>query len=308
MEITADDIVIVNGTQQGLDLVARTLLTAGDRVAMEDPGYRLARWLFESLELRISSVPVDQNGLVVEALPRLARLVYVTPSHQYPLGVSMSFERRRALLEWAERNHAAIIEDDYDSEFRFRERPIEPLQSLDANGRVIYIGSFSKTMLPTIRLGFVVTPRSLRSAVLRVKEVTDWHTAMPLQAAMAQFIDKGEFSRHVRKMRDVYRVRREMVIDILTRRFSDHLEIVPSIAGLHVAALARTASAAEIGAVVREASEAGVEVQDLSTFSAVSSRSIGIVLGYGAIPTANIKEGLRRLLVCFRATRAGRLQ
>ena len=158
----------------------------------------------------------------------------------------MSFERRRALLEWADRHYAAIVEDDYDSEFRFRARPIEPLRTLDASGRVIYIGSFSKTMLPTIRLGFVVTPRSLRPAMLRAKEVADWHTPIPLQAALAQFIDKGGFSRHVRKMRENYRVRREMVIESLTSQFSDHLEVVPSIAGLHVTALARTASAEEI--------------------------------------------------------------
>jgi GntR family transcriptional regulator/MocR family aminotransferase len=126
MEVTAEDVTIVNGTQQGLDVVARTLLASGDRVAVEDPGYRMVRWLFESMGTRIHYVPVDHNGLVVDALPRRAQLVYVTPSHQYGLGVSMSFERRRALLDWAERNHAAIIEDDYDSEFRFRERPIEP--------------------------------------------------------------------------------------------------------------------------------------------------------------------------------------
>src|SRR5215831_6898915 len=277
MEITAEDVTIVNGTQQALDVVARTLLAPGDRAAMEDPGYRLVRWLLASLGVRIHGVPVDKNGLVVDALPRRARLVYVTPSHQYPLGVSMSFERRRALLEWAERNHAAIIEDDYDSEFRFRERPIEPLQTLDASGRVIYIGSFSKTMLPAIRLGFVVTPRSLRTAVHRAKEVSDWHTPMPLQVALAQFIEQGEFSRHVRKMREVYRARREIVIEVLTKQFGDYLEVVPSIAGLHVAALARSASAGEIRAVVQEASEAGVEVQELSTFAVAPSRQAGIV-------------------------------
>jgi GntR family transcriptional regulator / MocR family aminotransferase len=302
MEITAKDVMIVNGTQQGLDVVARTLFSSGDRVAVEDPGYSLVRWLLESLGIRISSVPVDQNGLVVDALPRSARLVYVTPSHQYPLGVSMSFERRRALLEWAERNHAAVIEDDYDSEFRFRARPIEPLRTLDASGRVIYIGSFSKTMLPTIRLGFVVTPQSLRPAMLRAKEVADWHTPMPLQVALAEFIDKGGFSRHVRKMREIYRVRREIVIEMLTRQFSDHLEVVPSIAGLHVAALARTASAEEIRSVVQKASQVGVEVQNLSTFTVAPSGPLGIMLGYGAIPTANIKEGLFRLLGCFRST------
>jgi GntR family transcriptional regulator/MocR family aminotransferase len=304
MEITAEDATIVNGAQQGLDVVARTLLAPGDRVALEDPGYRLVRWLFESMGTRIRYVPVDQNGLVVDALPRRAQLVYVTPSHQYGLGVSMSFERRRALLQWAERNNAAIIEDDYDSEFRFRDRPIEPLQTLDANGRVIYIGSFSKTMLPTIRLGFIVTPTSLRAAVHRAKQVTDWHTPMPLQVALAQFIESGEFSRHVRKMREVYRARRELVIETVTRQFGDYLEVVPSIAGLHITALARKLSAEKIKVIVEKASQAGVEVQELATLSVGPSSRAGIMLGYGAISTADIGEGLRRLRSCFSPRRA----
>ncbi len=305
MEITAEDITIVNGTQQGLDVVARTLLAPGDRVAVEDPGYRMVRWLFESMGTRIRSVPVDENGLVVDALPRRAQFVYVTPSHQYPLGVSMSFERRRALLQWAERNHAAIIEDDYDSEFRFRDRPSEPLQTLDASGRVIYIGSFSKTMLPAIRLGFVVAPPSLRAAVHRAKEVTDWHTPLPLQVALAQFIESGAFSGHVRKMREVYRARREMVIESLTRQFGDCLEVVPSIAGLHIAALARKATAEEIKAIVEKASQLGVAVQELSALTVGPSGRPGIMLGYGAIPTANISEGLRRLRSCFKPRHNG---
>lgn len=304
MEITAEDVTIVNGAQQGLDIVARTLLAPGDCVALEDPGYRMVRWLFESMGTRIRYVPVDQNGLVVDALPRRAQLVYVTPSHQYGLGVSMSFERRRALLLWAERNHAAIIEDDYDSEFRFRERPIEPLQTLDGSGRVIYIGSFSKTMVPTIRLGFIVTPPSLRASVHRAKQVTDWHTPMPLQVALAQFIESGEFSRHVRKMREVYRARREIVIETLTRQFGDYLEVVPSIAGLHITALARKASAEEIKVIAEKASEAGVEFQELSAITVAPSGRAGIMLGYGAIPTTNIREGLRRLRGCFSPHRA----
>jgi len=305
MEISADDITIVNGTQQGLDIVGRTMLAPRDRVALEDPGYPLVRRLFESLGARISSVPVDQSGLVVDALPRRARLVYVTPSHQYPLGVSMSLHRRRGLLEWAERNNAAIVEDDYDSEFRFRDRPIEPLQTLDGSGRVIYLGSFSKTMLPTIRLGFLVAPTSLRSAVHRAKQLTDWHTAIPLQVALTEFIETGEFSRHVRKMREVYRVRREMIIEVLTQQFGDYLEVVPSIAGLHVSALARTASAEQITAVVEKASEADVAIQDLRTFTIARMARAGIVLGYGAIPSTQIQEGLRRLRSCFVAVHRG---
>ncbi|HEV8486794.1 MAG TPA: PLP-dependent aminotransferase family protein [Blastocatellia bacterium] len=299
VEASADDVTIVSGTQQALDVVARTLLEPGDEVAVEDPGYQPIRWLLESLGVRVSGVPVDQCGLIVEALPRHARLVYVTPSHQYPLGVSMALARRRALLAWAEQNHAAIVEDDYDSEFRFEARPIEPLKTIDNSGRVIYVGSFSKTMLPTLRLGFLVTPPSLRAAVQRAKQVTDWHTSLPLQMALACFIDDGGFARHVRKMRNIYRVRHDMVTHGLSNEFADHLQTVPSTVGLHVAALARTASVDEIDTVVRRASEAGVEVQTLSRFAVHAPAKPGLVLGYGAIPAAKIEEGLRRLRLCL---------
>jgi GntR family transcriptional regulator/MocR family aminotransferase len=154
-------------------------------------------------------------------------------------------------------------------------------------------------MLPTIRLGFIVTPASLRAAIHRAKQVTDWHTPMPLQVALAQFIESGEFARHVRKMREVYRARREVVIETLTREFADYLEVVPSNAGLHITALSRTASAEEIQSTVEKASEAGVEVQQLAPLTVAPSGRAGILLGYGAIPTANIGKGLRRLRSCF---------
>jgi GntR family transcriptional regulator/MocR family aminotransferase len=299
VEASADDVTITCGSQQALDVVARVLLGPGDRVAVEDPGYPPPRRLFESLGARIAGVPVDSHGLVVEALPRHTRLVYVTPSHQYPLGVSMSLPRRLALLAWAERHNAAIIEDDYDSEFRFGERPIEPLQTLDTAGRVVYVGSFSKTLLPTLRLGFLVTPPSLRAAVHKAKYVTDWHTSMLVQAALARFIDDGGFARHIRKMGSVYRLRHAMVMHGLTHELADYLEVIPSAAGLHVTALARTASADRIATVIRRASEAGVEVQELSRFAVNPPGRPGLVMGYGAIPTARVEEGLRRLRSCF---------
>jgi GntR family transcriptional regulator/MocR family aminotransferase len=277
----------------------RALLAPGDRVAVEDPGYRPARWLFASLDIRVTGVPVDAHGLVVDALPGRARLVYVTPSHQYPLGVSMGLARRRALLAWAERNGAAIVEDDYDSEFRFGGRPIEPLQTLDTTGRVVYIGSFSKTMLPTLRLGFVVTPPSLRAAVHKAKQVTDWHTSTPVQTALARFIDDGGFARHIRKMSGVYRARHDRVTNVLSRDFAGRLEVIPSAAGLHVTALAPAAFPDEIAAVLQRASDAGVELHDLSRFSTDTPPRAGVVLGYGAIATAGIEEGLRRLRSCF---------
>ena len=299
IQVSADDITITNGTQQALDIVARVLLAPGDLVAVEDPGYIPPRFVFKSLGARVVGVPVDREGLVVDALPRRVRLVYVTPSHQYPLGVQMSLSRRVALLAWAERNNAAIVEDDYDSEFRFEGRPMEPLQTLDTRRRVLYVGSFSKTMLPTLRIGFLVVPPSLRAATHKAKYVTDWHTALPIQAALARFIEDGGFARHVRRMSSIYRARNALVTDALTHAFARHLELLPSTNGLHVAALARTASADRIDAVARRAAEAGVAFHTLAFLGGSASAQPGVVLGYGAIPTARVKEGLRRLLGCF---------
>jgi len=296
---SADDVLVTNGTQQALDILARVLLKPGDHVAVEDPGYPPPRRLFQALGLRVVAVPVDRDGLVVDALPRRIRLVYVTPSHQYPLGVSMTLQRRRALLAWADRNDAAIVEDDYDSEFRFGGRPREPLQTLDGAGRVIYVGSFSKTLLPGLRLGFLVTPPSLRLAVQKAKHVTDWHTATPVQTALADFIDGGGFARHVRRMARVYRTRHEMLVNALTRELADHLELIPSNAGLHVTALALKASTRETAAVARRAADAGVAIQTLASFAVGAAAPAGIVLGYGAIPTGRIEEGFHRLRRCI---------
>jgi GntR family transcriptional regulator/MocR family aminotransferase len=296
---SADDVSVTDGTQQALDVVARAFLAPGDRVAVEDPCYTPAKWLFESLGARVVGVPVDHEGLIVDALPDQARLVFVTPSHQFPLGMSMSLSRRLALLAWAERNNAAIVEDDYDSEFRFGGRPIEPLQALDTAGRVVYVGSFSKTLLPTLRLGFLVTPPSLSAAVHKAKFVTDWHTALPVQAALTRFIDDGLFARHIRKMGAVYRGRHAMIVDTVTRDFAGYLEVIPSAVGLHVAALARTRSPEQVEAVVRRAADAGVGILSLSRFTADRPPLAGLLVAYGAIPTVHIEEGLHRLRSCF---------
>jgi GntR family transcriptional regulator / MocR family aminotransferase len=296
---SADDVTVTSGTQQALDIVARVLLSPGDRVAVEDPGYGPPRRLFESLGARVNGVPVDRHGLVVDALPQQTRLVYVTPSHHYPLGVPLALPRRLALLAWAEQHNAAIVEDDYDSEFRFQGRPIEPLQTLDSTGRVIYVGSFSKTMLPALRLGFVVTPPSLRVAVHKAKFVTDWHSPMLVQAVLARFIDDGGFARHIRKTSAVYRARHQILTQVLARDFAGLLEVIPSAAGLHLAAVAPDASAKQINGVVRRASDVGVEVQELAKFGVHAPAQPGLLLGYGAIPTARIEEGLRRLRSCF---------
>jgi GntR family transcriptional regulator/MocR family aminotransferase len=297
----AEDVIVTNGTQQAIDLVARVLLKPRDRVAVEDPGYSPIRLLFEALGARVTAAPVDDEGLIVDALPARTRLVYVSPSHQFPLGMSMSLPRRRALLAWAADHDAAVIEDDYDSEFRYGAKPIEALQTLDKSGRVIYVGSFSKTMLPTLRLGFVIVPESLHQATRAAKFLTDWHTSLPLQAALATFIDDGLFARHVRRMRTVYQGRYERIIDVLGRTLEDDLAIVPSSVGLHVSALARSASVDQIATLVRVASRAGVECFPLSLFSAGDDPRAGLVLGYGAIDADQIEPGLDRLKACFAA-------
>jgi GntR family transcriptional regulator / MocR family aminotransferase len=295
-----DDIVIVNGTQQGVDLIGRVLVEPGSRVGVEDPGYPPVRRLFESLGASVVCVPVDAEGLVVNAIPDDVRLVFVTPSHQFPLGMRMSPARRFALLEWAERHDAAIVEDDYDSEFRFTGRPIEPLQSLDRAGRVIYVGSFSKVLLPILRLGFLVAPPSLRPALRAAKYVTDWHSPLTNQLALARFIEEGGLARHVRRTRAVYRARHERLTAALTTRFARWLEPVPSVAGLHVAAYFRSASVDDAHDVVEPARRSGVTLPALSWFSARPEHARpGLVLGYGAIPTDRIDEGLRRLRSCL---------
>jgi GntR family transcriptional regulator/MocR family aminotransferase len=299
---SADDVIVTSGTQQALDIVGRVLLAPSDRIAVEDPGYSVARRLFEAMGARITPVPVDREGLVVESIPRNVRAAYVTPSHQYPLGVCMTLPRRQALLEWARRNDAAVFEDDYDSEFRFEDRPLEPIRALDTLDRVIYIGSFSKTLLPALRLGFLIAPRSLRAALHRAKFLADWHSPSLLQAVLARFMNDGDFVAHLRRVSAVYRERHGIVRRRLLSDFADHLELVPSSTGLHVAALARTHSVERIDAIARRALSNGVAIQTLSIFAAGERAQPGIVLGYGGIPTADIERGLGILRKSFAAS------
>jgi GntR family transcriptional regulator/MocR family aminotransferase len=294
-----DDAIVTNGTQQAIDIIARVLLEPGDVVAMEDPGYQPPRYLFKVLGARVIGVPVDSEGLVVDALPAKARAVYVTPSHQYPLGVAMSLSRRRELLAWAERNNAVVVEDDYDSEFRFGGRPLEPVQTLDSAGRVVYVGSFSKTLLPSLRLGFMVVPPSLREAAHKAKHVTDWHTATIAQSALACFIDEGAFARHIRRVSRIYGERHEMLTAAIKTNFGDHLDLVPSSTGLHIAAYARRASVDHIDAIASRAFDLGVAIQRMSSFRVNGKPQAGIALGYGAIDAVRIAEGLGRLRRCF---------
>ncbi|MGI5227813.1 PLP-dependent aminotransferase family protein [Actinoallomurus sp. CA-142502] len=288
---SADDVIVTGGIQQALDLVGRVLLEPGDLVAVERPGYPPARMLFRSLGLRVAGVPVDAEGLRVDALPDDARAVYVTPSHQFPLGMPMSLARRTALLAWAGRHGAAVIEDDYDSEFRFGGRPIEPLQNLDRGGLVLYTGSFSKVLVPRTRIGFLVAPASLRAALVAAKFVTDWHSPLPAQAALARFIDEGALARHVRRMRHEYEGRHALLMSTLRREFAGRLDPVPSTAGLHISAF----TTADPEAAAERARAAGAQVHTLAEVAMDPAARPGLVLGYGAIPAARIEAGLARL-------------
>jgi GntR family transcriptional regulator / MocR family aminotransferase len=266
---------------------------------MEDPGYGPPTHVFKALGARVIGVPVDSEGLVVQALPAGAKAVYVTPSHQLPLSVVMSLSRRRALLAWAERSNAVVVEDDYDSEFRFGGRPLEPLQTIDSTGRVVYVGTFSKTLLPALRLAFMVVPPSLREAAHKAKFVSDWHTATVAQSALAQFIDEGVFARHIRRVSRIYSERHAILTAEIKRNFGDYLDLVPSSTGLHITACARGASADRIDAIVSRAFDLGVAIDTMSPCRVDRKPPAGLVLGYGAIETARIAEGLRRLRRCF---------
>ncbi len=298
VQVGPDDVIVTSGGQQAFDLIARVLVTPGDCVAVEDPGYPLARAAFHAAGARVVPVRVDGDGLDVAQLPNEARLVYVTPSHQFPLGTVMSLQRRTALLEWSKKHGAAIVEDDYDSEFRLDGRPLEPLQSLDVDGRVLYVGSFSKTLLPTLRLGFVVAPASLMPALRAAKEVADSHGAYDAQAALAEFIDDGRFATHVRQLLRVYRDRRAALTTALDRALAGELEVLPASAGLHLSVYFRDRRM-DADAVARAAFATGVGVEALGAYYLGRKRS-GIALGWGLIPTAKIAEGVARLAGCIR--------
>jgi GntR family transcriptional regulator/MocR family aminotransferase len=289
-------VVATAGAQQALDLVARVLVEPGDVVAVEDPGYTAAARLFATHRAVVRGVPVDGEGIVVDALPEAARLVYVTPSHQHPTGVAMSRARRIALLEWAVRRGAVIVEDDYDSEFRFADRPLEPLQSLDRDGRVVYIGSFSKSLLPALRVGYAIAPATLTAALREAKRVTVWDGDAVTQGALADFLAEGHHAAHVRRATKVYRARREALLEGLTSPdgLGDRLEVIPSAAGLHVCTLLRDLDLDDV-AVAEVALAAGVFVEPLSVRHLEQPARHGLAFGVGGIRLEHIGPALAAL-------------
>ncbi|WP_329001990.1 PLP-dependent aminotransferase family protein [Kribbella sp. NBC_00709] len=294
VRIAPEQLVITTGAQQAFDIAARVLLEPGDTVAIEDPGYLPAYRGFVAHGAQVVGVPVDAEGLVVDRIPAGTRLVYVTPSHQFPLGMPLSDARRTALLAWAARNDAAIVEDDYDSEFRFSGRPLTPLQSTDAEGRVLYVGSFSKTLLPALRVGFLAVPATLGEAARRAKFVADYGTGGHVQAALAAFIEDGDLARHIRRMRRAYERRHHLLISTLREQFDGVLEPIESSGGTHMAALLTPGQPPDTTLAAR-ALAAGVNLGTVSRWGIEGPGPNGFVFGYGAIAADRIPAGLAAL-------------
>ncbi len=295
---TGDDVVVTVGAQQAVDLVCRVLVEPGTVVAVEDPGYAAMHRLLESHRADLRGVPVDGEGLVVQALPADARLVYVTPSHQFPTGVLLSMRRRASLLQWAAEHDAVVVEDDYDSEFRWSDRPLEPLQSLDRDGRVVYVGTFSKSLLPGLRVGFLVAPRSLHGALAEAKRVTTWEGDLTTQGALAEFLAEGHHAAHVRRAAKLYRPRRAALLEGLGG-LDEVLEVVPSVAGLHVSARFRDPDTDDL-AVVRRAAALGVRVKALSAYHLHQPVRPGLALGFAGVEPDAIPDALARLEAAIR--------
>ncbi|RJS16540.1 PLP-dependent aminotransferase family protein [Corallococcus sp. H22C18031201] len=290
-------VLIVSSTQQALDLVARLLLEDGDAVWLEEPGYLGARAVFSWAGARLIPVPVDDEGLCVEhGVSRApdARLAYVTPSYQYPLGLTMSLPRRLALLDWARRAGAWVVEDDYDSEFRYTSRPLSAMQGLDDAGRVLYVGTFNKVMFPSLRLAYLVLPEALVEPFRRAKALTDGHTAPLTQAAMADFMERGHFTAHVRRMRGLYAERREALLEGLRRLASERLRPVGSAdAGMHVSVT--LAGREDDVALVARAARRGLDPRPLSIHYLGPRRTRGLVLGFSGVETAALRTAVAAL-------------
>jgi len=293
---SADRIVMLSGVQQALDLLARLLLKPGEAVWMEDPGYFGATTAFRNAGARIVPVPVDEHGLSVaqgRRACRWAKGAYLTPAHQFPLGVSMPLERRLALLEWARETGAFLIEDDYDSEYRFEGRPAPVLQGLDKGGSVILVGSFNKLLFPSLRLGYIVAPPALIDPLLAFRFGTDQHASGLDQAILCDFIVEGHLGRHIRRMRDLYGGRLAALQDGGRKYLKGLLEISRIQAGLY------TAGFLQNGMTSREAEEAAaahqIESMGIDRFTLRRTGVDGLVLGFGAFDENQIRRGLTGL-------------
>jgi GntR family transcriptional regulator / MocR family aminotransferase len=292
----ASQIVVTSGSQQALQISAQALLDAGDQVLIEEPGYPGARLAFASAGLQLLPVPVDDYGLVtakIRGRRQAGRAAYVTPSHQYPLGMTMSAARRMSLLKWAKDSGSWIIEDDYDSEYRFGSRPIASLQGLDTHGRVIYVGTFSKVLFPALRLGYMVVPKDLVPVFAAVRDALDIFSPTLYQAVLTDFIREGHFARHIRRMRMLYLERRKTLVNAIRNHMSGLLEVIGDEAGMHLVALLPPNS--DDIQVSKEASQNGISAMPLSSCYINPPNRGGLILGYGGVSPRQIHDATLKL-------------
>jgi GntR family transcriptional regulator/MocR family aminotransferase len=293
-----EQILIVNGSQQALDLAARVLLDPGDWVVIEEPHYQGARQVFLAAGARLLTSVVDADGLDVSDLPRAAasaRLAYVTPSHQFPTGAIMSLARRLALLAWAERADAYVLEDDYDSEYRYEGRPVEAVQGLDRSGRVIYVGTFSKVLFPALRLGYMVLPKPLLQPFLAAKWLTDRHTSTLEQEMLTDFIREGHFERHLRRSRMRNAARRSTLLEALATYLGSRIAISGANAGIHLLVWLHGTRPDHIDELINRAARAGVGLYSVMPYYLTPPCRAGLLLGYGAMTEDDIRAGIQRL-------------
>jgi GntR family transcriptional regulator/MocR family aminotransferase len=295
----ADQIVITSGSQQGFDLAARVLLDPGDIVVVEEPHYPGITIPFEAAGARLAYTPVDGGGLQTQRLPPRARLAYVTPCHQFPSGVIMPLERRLSLLAWGARTNSWVIEDDYVSEFRYEGHPLEALQSLDRDGRVIYVGTFSKTLFPALRIAYLVLPRSLVPAFVAAKWATDRFSATLAQEALTDFITTGQFERYLRRAGNRNAARRRTLIGALRQHFGDRVEIAGENTGVHLVVWLNDVRPRDLPGLLARAREAGVGLYSVAPFFTSPPRRAGLLFGYASLTEADIRAAVRRIAEIF---------
>jgi GntR family transcriptional regulator/MocR family aminotransferase len=298
-----EQVIVVSGTQQALDLAARVLIDPGDPVWIEEPGYPPTRVVLLAAGARPVPVPVDEEGLSVAEGRRLepaARLIAVSPSHQFPLGVTMSLQRRLELLEFARAAGGFVLEDDYDSEYRYAGRPLAALQGLDQGGRVIYVGTMSKVMFPGLRIGYMVVPEQLIDAFLAVRALVDAHPSSIAQAALVDFIGEGHLAAHIRRMRALYAERQALLIGAVQARLGERLAVAPSAAGMHL--VGRLPPGADDRAIAQAAADAGVEAPALSSYYHGAAAARGLLLGYAGVSEPAIGPAVARLALAIERT------
>jgi GntR family transcriptional regulator/MocR family aminotransferase len=289
-----EDIIVSSGAQQAFDLIARALVVPNQTVvAIENPGYPPMRVAFAAAGARLVPVGVDREGLIVEQLPPGTGVICVTPSHQFPLGVTMSASRRRALLEFAREHNAVIMEDDYDGEFRTQSDPQQALRTIDSADTVFYVGSFSKCMLPSLRLGYIVAPPWARETLVAIKNSLDWHSSSLVQTMVARFINEGHLAHHVRKMRTLYRQRRQIMMKQLQEELGAWLEAIPSDYGMHIATFARTDI--DLDSVEAALLQKNIKLHSLSRYFLGAPTQQGFIFGYGTVDSREISQGIASL-------------